>query len=363
MAPKTAKASKRVADGSRGKAAKVAKVDPVVQAVIDVIEGADGLPSGCKQMLLAMLPGSLCVTKDVRTAAQDRIVEMISEIVDAHRSSLQAAVDAEVSEFAQIEVSRAELEGVVAEAEVRLQEATEALVSKQADAQEAKQASKNAAVSLKETTTAETTAEEAATKIEAERKQLQDALDIHLSHLCAEEFQPESALGHRDAVMESITNSTEAFESALLLTLPEALVKPPVQRGDFDTMAIDTLKTNLGDRLQRLGTNLEVARTAKAERTLAVEAATKQLTAAQDLELAGAAAMCEAEEKKRVAVTALEAAKDARQNFEPTLANAIAQRDGKQAALKIFEERNAFGFKSLQMATATSMEDAHKLGA
>jgi hypothetical protein len=357
MAPKTAKASKRVADGSRGKAAKVAKVDPAVQAVIDIIEGAQGFPSDCTQMLLAMLPGSLCVTKDARTAAQDRIVEMMGEIMDAQKTSLQAAVDTEVCKLMEIDASKVELEGGAAEAEAFLQDASEDLISKQTAAQEAKQASKNAAASLKEAKTAEISAEEAATKIEVERKQLQDALDIHLTNLCAEDFQPESALGHRDAIMESITNSTEAFESALLLTLPEALVKPPAERGDFDKMAIDTLKKNLGEYLQRLGTNLEVARAAKAERTVAVEAATQQLTAAQDLELSGATAMCESEEKAKVAATTLQAAKEARQNFEPTLASATAERDAKQAALKTFEEHNAFCFKSLQMATATTMED------
>jgi chromosome segregation ATPase len=363
MAPKTAKASKRVADGSRGKAAKVAKVDPAMQAVIDVIDGAEDLPLGCKQMLLAMLPGSLCVTKDARTAAQDRVVEMIGELVDTQKSSLQAAADAEDSKFAEIEASKIELEQIVVKAEGVLQETTEVLVSKQTAAQEAKQTSKNAAASLKEATTAEASAEEAVTKIEAERKQLQDALDTHLSSLCAEDFEPESALGHRDAVMESITNSTEAFESALLLTLPEALMKLPAQRGDFDKMAIDTLKKNLGGHLERLGANLENARAAKDERAAVVKAATEQMNAAQDLELAGATALCEAEEKNKGAATALQAAKDARQQYEPTLASATAERDGKQSALKSFEEHNAFSFKTLQMATAATMEDAHKLGA
>jgi hypothetical protein len=359
MAPKIAKASKRAADSSSGNAAKVAKVDPAVQAVIDIIDGAEGLPSGCKQMLLAMLPASLCVTKDARTPLQDRMVEMVSEIMDAQRTSLQAAADAEVSKFTEIEASKVELERGVAEAETLLQDAREALISTQTAAKEAKQASKNAAANLRETQTAETSAEEAATKIEAERKQFQDALDIHLTNLCAEDFQPESALGHRDAVMKSLTNSTESFESALLLTLPEALLKPPQDRGDFDKMAIDTLKKNLGECLERFGTNLEVARAAKAERTVAVDAATQQLTAAQDLELAGATTMCEAEERAKVAATALQTAKGARQNFEPTLATATSERDAKQAALKTFEEHNAFSFKSLQMATATtiSMED------
>jgi chromosome segregation ATPase len=361
---KTTKASKRTAEaGLHGKAAKAAKVSPAVQAVIDVIRGADDLNSGCKQMLLAMLPASLSIAKDVRTAQQERVVEMIGQLVDSKRQSLQEAAEVEASKCVEVEASKANLDAAVTGAEELLLQATELFTSAQAAAQEAQQASKDAALSLKEAKGADVSADDTCSKLKADRTQLQEVLDAHLSALCAEDFQAETAAGHRDAIMTCITSATtaEAFESALLVTLPEALGKPPTERGEFDKMAIDALKKNLSNFLEGLSSKTEAANLSKAQCTAAIEAAEAQVSSTQEIELAKATAVGETEEKMKAASTALETAKNERKQFEPTLASATHERDSKQETLKRFEELNATSFKALQMAT--TMDEAHKMGA
>jgi len=237
------------------------------------------------------------------------------------------------------------------------------VTSAHAAAHEAQQASKDAALSLKEAKGADVSADDICSKLKAEQTQLQEVLETHLNVLCAEDFQAEAAAGHRDAIMACITSATTAgtFESALLVTLPEALVKPPAERGDFDKMAIDALKKNLSNFLEGLSSKIEAANLSKAQCTAAVEAAVAQVSSTQEIELARATAVGETEEKMKAASTALETAKNERKQFEPTLASATHERDTKQETLKCFEELNASSFKALQ--AATTLDEASKMGA
>lgn len=363
-APKTAaKGVKRAAgDDASKSAAKQLRVDPSVQAVQDVLELAEGLPESCKSMLLATLPSTLCVPKDERVPLQVRVVEMIAEIIEAHKSSLKAAIDTEQVKVAELESSKSKLDEDFAKADEAHTNATNVVSSKRLAAKEAEQASKEASILLKDAKAAEASGDAQIAKIEAERLDLQEALEKCLPNLRGEGFQADAAAGHRDAVMDVLKRSTQAFESTLLMTLPEALIKPPAERGDFDKMAIDTLQKNLGDYVQKLDGELRATKDAKTTQAAAVEAAAAGTGNVQDAVLVAWTAVTNAEETQKTAADQLEVAKTAKQNFEPSLESAVAERDAKQAALTHFEEHNVKSFTNLEKASATLVEDVGKTG-
>jgi len=366
MAPKAktvTKGVKRAAGDDASKtAAKQLRVDPTVHAVQEVVEQVEGLNESCKAMLLATLPSSLCVPMDERVPLQARVVEMIAEVIEMHRSSLKAAIDIELAKVAELESSKSKLEEDFAKADEAHKNTIDVVSGKKLAAQEAEQASKEASSSLKEAKAAQAAGDAQIAKIEAERQELQDALEKCLPNLCGEGFQTDAATKHRDAVMDVLKRSAQAFESTLLMTLPTALIKPPAERGDFDKMAIGTLQKNLGDYVEKLDGELRVAKETKTTQAVVLEAAAAQNVAAREQFLAAQKVVASAEETQTTAAGQLETTKTAKNDFEPSLESAVAQRDAKQAALTHFEEHNVKSFTSLEKITATVVEGSGKTG-
>lgn len=368
MAPKVKTATKGVkrsaGDEATKTSTKASRVDPTVQAVQEVLENAEGLPESCKAMLLATLPSSLCVPKDERVPVQARVVEMIGEVIEVHKSALQVAVNAEQAKVTELESSRSHLEEDIANADAAFKNATEVLASKRLCAQEAAKASKDASTALTEAKAAQAACDATITKTQSERRELQETLDKCMPNLCGESFDAVAATGNRDAVMDVLRRSTQAFESTLLMTLPEALIKPPAERGDFDKMAIDTLQKNLGDYVVKLDGELRTSEDDKTSRAAAVEGATAGTANAQATEVTARNEVASAEEAHKAASDRLEAAKEARRSFEPSLEAAVAERDAKQAALTHFEENNVKSFTALEIkSSAITVEEIGKLGA
>jgi chromosome segregation ATPase len=339
-------------------------MDPSVQAVHEVLENAEDLSESCKAMLLATLPNTLCVPKDERVPFQARMVEMIGEVVEAQKTLLLAGLHAEEAKIAELEKSRSQLEAEIAKSDAAFKEASDVLSSKRLIAQEADRSSKEASISLADAQAAQAAGDAQITKFETERRELQETLDKSLQSLCGEAFDVAAAAGHRDAVMDVLKRSTQTFESTLLMTLPEALIKPPTERGDFDKMAIDTLRKNLGDHVEKLGRELRASEDGKPALATAVEAATRCTLHAQEAALTACNVVSSAEETQKTAAAGLEAAKEAKRSFEPSLKCAEAQRDAKQVALSHFEENNVKSFASLEGKTASSFfEEIFRLGA
>merc|ERR1712110_900685 len=145
--------------------------------------------------------------------------------------------------------------------------------------------SKDAAIALKDAKAAQASGDAQIAKIEVERRELHETLEKCMPDLCGEGFEADAAARHRDTMMDVLKRSTHAFENTLLMTLPEALIKPPAERGDFDRMAIDTLQKNLGDYVEKLDGELRASEDSKTARAAAVEAASSCATFAQDQEI------------------------------------------------------------------------------
>merc|ERR1712232_58229 len=115
-----------------------------------------------------------------------------------------------------------------------------------------------------------------------------------------------------------------------------ALIKSPAERGDFDKMAIDTLQKSLGEYVEKLDGELRASEESKTARAPAVEAATSGSVSAQDQEIIAQNELANTKEERKAAAAGLDAAKAAVQSFEPSLQNAVAERDTQQAALTKF---------------------------
>merc|ERR1712232_1004677 len=245
-----------------------------------------------------------------------------------------------------------------------LNDAADVVSNKSLLVQEAEKASKDAATSLKDAKAAQATGDAQIAKIEVERRELQETLEKYLPDLCGEGFQADAAARQRDAVMDVLKRSTQAFENTLLMTLPEALIRPPAERGDVDKMAIDTIQKNLGDYVEKLDGELQASEASKTTQIAAVEAAATASAFAQDQEIIAQNDLASAKEKQKAAAEGLDAANAAVQSFEPSLQSAVTERDTKQAALTKFVEHNIKSFAILESKASDMMADEiGKLGA
>merc|ERR1712232_689194 len=149
-------------------------------------------------------------------------------------------------------MGKSQLDEEVTKASATLKDATDVVSNKSQVVQDAEKSSKDAAISLKDAKAAQATGDAQIAKIEVERREIRETLEKYLPILCGEGFEADASAQQRDAVMDVLKRSTHAFEHTLLMTLPEALIKPPAERGDFDKMAIDTLQKNLGEYVEKL---------------------------------------------------------------------------------------------------------------
>merc|ERR1712232_1300103 len=258
-------------------------------------------------------------------------------------------------------MGKSQLDDEVTRATAALNDATDVVSNKSQVVQGAEKSSKDAAISLKDAKAAQAAGDAQITKIEAERRELKETLE---KCMCGEGFEADAAVRHRDAVMDVLKRSTHAFENTLLMTLPEALIKSPAERGDFDKMAIDTLQKNLGEYVEKLDGELRASEESKTTRAAAVEAAASSSASAQDQELIAQNELASAQEKQKAAAEGLGAAKAAVQSFEPSLQSAVAERDTKQATLTKFTEHNIKSFATLQSKNSdATAEEISKLGA
>merc|ERR1712232_306071 len=258
-------------------------------------------------------------------------------------------------------MGKSQLDEEVTKASAALNDAIDVVSNKTQVVQDAEKSRKEAAVSLKDAKAAQAAGDAQIMKIESERQELKETLE---KYLCGESFEADAAIRHRDAVMHVLRRSTHAFENTLLMTLPEALIKPPAERGDFDKMAIDTLQKNLGEYVEKLDGELRASEESKTAQAAAVEAAAAGSTFAQDQEIVALNELASAKEKQKAAAAGLDAAKAAVQSFEPSLQSAVAGRDSKQADFTKFVEHNIKSFAILESkASDVTAEEISKLGA
>jgi len=354
MAPQNKKRTAQ--DAKVAKEAKVAKVvveklvvDPVQQEVFDALELVDEttLPTSCRDMLLAMLPSSLGEAKIKRNAAQIRVVDMIQETLSSVQTNFQQALEEASNGVATVEGSKALLEQKVTELDAMAKTASDAVTAQKATVSEVQSASSSAEGEMAVAEVALAGGNKALEACRNATKQVQNALDVHLTALCAETpLEAEPAKEHLDALI-SVVKVCSADES-LQLSVASLFGKPFAERGDFDNVVLDQIKKMLANKISEDSTALESADATEKERTQAVDAA-KQVLDAKQAELKAAKEQAvDLEVERQNAMSKLDAAKAEVAQVTTEVAKASKLLNTAKSALEKFADQTLDAFNTLK---------------
>jgi len=325
---------------------KKAKVDPKVASVKQTIESAD-LPEPCKAMLLAMLPHSLCVPKDLRTEPQSRAVDMVGEVYDAIELKLKNTSEKESATVTEIEASKDKVDAALSESESRHAATTATVDSCKLALAQCFGTTNERKLAVAATEESERTGNASGLVVEEEHRALKCVLDEHLKVLKEGSWETGSAKRHLDALLPLATKLTD---ESLVTALPSTCIKPPADRSSFDSMVIDQLETSLTSRLTQLTADIETEKPAKAQRAADVAAAQQTFKEAVDAQQKASDECSSALAAQKDTLAVLELARSDVAAFKPTLRKAKEAADEAQAELELFHDNCRVGcFDSLKM--------------
>jgi len=351
MAPK---GTKRAQPKGAAPQAKKAKVDPMLEAVQSSIEGADFLPDSCRAMLAAVLNSSLGVPSDERLQTQAMFVEQIAQLMQQSKAKKEEALKAEEQTCEDFVNKKSGLDAKVVEAEASLTTMKELAEAKKALFEEAKKAVANAKQELVAKKEAEVVGKVADSKAQVQSEKLSTAMNNSLAAILSGEGEDKDTLQHYDALKPLLP--IMELEDTLKTALPTACAKPFGERGAFDNMAIDALKTAMDQKLAELNKQVQDAEPAAAARKAAGEQAEGTVKTATEQEAAAAEELQTATANLANAQTGLKAAKDKVIQYEPDFQKATAARDEKSEELKQFVQYSMACFETLKEKTAKKPE-------
>mmetsp|Transcript_109056 Transcript_109056/g.307403 ORF Transcript_109056/g.307403 Transcript_109056/m.307403 type:complete len:372 (+) Transcript_109056:106-1221(+) len=354
MAPTKKAAAKRSASeqrkAPRAPSPKKVRLDPGVAAVMAVIKGAKHLPVSCRDMLIAMLPHSLCVAVEERQKAQAAIVRQVGEVFDhacdERRRAIRAA-DATISEL-QAASSKAETWAEEQAAKkAAAAEKTSRLKQESAEAARAKTAAEEALAKALE---AERETSAALAAIQVDKDAIDAALDVSSKALEDEALDADASAGHI-AVLEPIAVKWSLDES-LVAALPSVGAKSRSERTSFDIMVLEQVRTSFAEVAQRLVGKLEAGASAAAERAVAIGAAQQALQAAADAEQEKAVDVSNAQAAEQEAAMAAREAMNEVADAKASVGKARIARDALQLECDGFHEASFARFVELRDKTA-----------
>jgi len=351
MAPK---GTKRAQPKGAAPQAKKAKVDPMLEAVQEAIEGAHFLSDSCRAMLVVVLNGSLGVPSDERLPTQAMFVEQIAQLMQQSKAKKEEALKAEEQNCEDFVNKRSGLDVKVVEAEASVTKMKELAEAKKASFEEAKKAVANAKQELAAKKEAELVGEVADKKAQGQSVKLTTAMDSSLAAIISPEGEVKDTLEHLDALKPLLP--LLKLEDTLKTVLHTACGKPFGERGPFDNMAIDALKTAMAQKLAELTKQVQDAEPAAAARKAAVEIAEGAVKAVTEQEAAAAEELQTATANLANAQTDLKVAKDEVIQYEPNFQKATAAREEKSEELKQFVEYSMTCFETSKEKTAKKPE-------
>jgi hypothetical protein len=331
---------------------KKAKVDPKVASVKQTIESAD-LPEPCKAMLLAMLPHSLCVPKDLRSEPQSRAVEMIREVYDAIELKLKSTAEKESANVTEIEASKNTLDASLTEAESRHSATTATVESCKAALAQCFGTTNELKLALATAEESERSGNAPGLAIEEEHRVLKCARDEHLKAFKEGSLEIGSAKGHLDALLPLAAKLTD---ESLMTALPSTCIKSPGDRSSFDNMVMDQLEASFTSKLTQLNADIEAEKPAKAKRAADVAAAQQALKEAEDAQQKASDATTAALSAQKDTLAVFELAKKDVAAFKPQLRKAKEAADEAQAEVDLFHDNGLQHFTFLATQT-TKVEE------
>eukprot|EP00933_Yihiella_yeosuensis_P050198 TRINITY_DN47966_c0_g1_i1.p1 TRINITY_DN47966_c0_g1~~TRINITY_DN47966_c0_g1_i1.p1 ORF type:complete len:361 (-),score=161.10 TRINITY_DN47966_c0_g1_i1:221-1303(-) len=292
-----AKAMKRSAPAAKDAGAKKQKVAKMSK-VAKVVKGAETYPQAVRAMLVENLELTLGLAKEERHQFQERIVQMLGEVLTSVQTGLEGKVAEAEGKVAAAEVEKGNREAAATAATATVTEKNEAVAQASTALSDATASVKQATKALKDAQAEQKQGDKDLESAEKKKNQLSDAFANSFTPLKNGEAEGVSG---RVSTLAKISQEF-GFDAALSTSLPSALGKAAAERGSFDNLVIGQVEAELQKHIESLTVQLAEGEPGKQERAAKVAAAEATLTAckateeaAQGTQAASQAALKEAE--------------------------------------------------------------------
>mmetsp|Transcript_117631 Transcript_117631/g.219972 ORF Transcript_117631/g.219972 Transcript_117631/m.219972 type:complete len:379 (+) Transcript_117631:75-1211(+) len=367
MAPKNApKRGRPMKDAPRAKAAKIEKApkgDPMLAGIFDAVSRAD-LPEQCKQMMMAIVPGSLGVAADQRHDAQEAVIGMIERMFEEIKAKMTADIEEQKGLMAAAESKKENSAEAVAEVQSRLAVSEASSTEKMKLLEAADSVVKEKLEFLGAAKNRQAEGDKELAPVKTEKEQYENADKAEFKFLLEGEPREEDEVKKQYDVVKPLIDKLGLDES-LGASVFTAISKAPSDRGQFDNMVAEQLTKEWKDKMAKLEEELTAGAPAKAERAEEVQAAQGEVEKAQAEQSGAQAELTVAKEAAAAVTNELKVAQAALSSSEAELKKASQAVDAKVAELQQFEAFNVECFTTLKNKTsvpktAAMEEDAEK---
>mmetsp|Transcript_120128 Transcript_120128/g.218374 ORF Transcript_120128/g.218374 Transcript_120128/m.218374 type:complete len:379 (-) Transcript_120128:173-1309(-) len=367
MAPKNApKRGRPMKDAPRAKAAKIEKApkaDPMLAGIFDAVSRAD-LPEQCKQMMMAIVPGSLGVAADQRHDAQEAVIGMIERMFEEIKAKMTAGIEEQKGLMAAAESKKENSAEAVAEVQSRLAVSEASSTEKMKLLEAADSVVKEKLEFLGAAKNRQAEGDKAWAPVKTEKEQYENADKAEFKFLLEGEPREEDEVKKQYDVVKPLFDKL-GLDVSLAASVFTAISKAPSARGEFDNMVAEQLTKEWKDKMAKLEEELTAGAPAKAERAEEVQAAQGEVEKAQAEQSGAKAEHTVAKEALAAVTNELQVSQADLSNSEVELKKASQALDMKVAELHQFEAYNVECFTTLKNKTsvpktAAMEEDAEK---
>lgn len=346
------------AQSSASRAPKAAKVvDPKLADYRNITKGLKmdpDLPYNAQEMLTEMMPSCLGEVKENRHASQ---ISMIG-IYEASLSNVEAGMKQGIAE---VEGQIAGLGGEKSKREAAVAEAEANMAAKDKDAEGKKHALADVAGTFQAAKSALAAAQHEQTVGDKEARLAGSRL-AELQAALAEMVEPLSAgTLPAEEIAKTISSLVQAltvfdFDKSLLTSIPNAMSKAPAERGQFDVVVVENIKTETVKRITSFSEIVQNEEPAKRARAAKVESAERELAAAREKQNTSADAFTSARDARKESLENLELKRLELTNLDEDSAKLHRKADTLRNKLTTFQENQLGSLRRLVGLTAESAE-------
>jgi len=359
MAPKKAVAStKRAAETAPAeeppskRLAAVLKKHSVAQSlykhIVEIVEHplAEHVSQDSREMLLAMVPHSLCVPSDERQEFQEASVKMMSQLMSQILAAMQTSLDAENERVAGIEAKKEQLEEKIQACEAAFNEAHRVTAAQQAEFDGTCAATHKAYAELAKAKEVLKAAEAAQALAQADKAALEAAVVGDFEKLksgLAEGTSPEQLYQNLEPLMLKLD-----LDTSLRSAMKPALLKTPDQRGFFDGKVVEELEKAFAAKIEELTNVVANGQSATAAHAAMVTESEGKVAQAEAVQKAASDTLASAKDAQKVAQGDLKASKAILSEFMPDYKKSTESCSHQQDQLQTFMDVNVASFNILE---------------
>jgi len=315
--------------------------------VVEIFEHplVDHLSQDSREMLLAVLPHSLCVPSDERQEFQEATVQMMSQQMSQVLATMQASLDAENEKVAGSEAKKAELEENIRAAEVSLNEAQDVTAAHQAELNAACSATRSACAERTRAKEVQKANDDAQTSAQTDKDALEAAV--------AGDFEKLKSGDVGDVPQETLYQNLERLllkldlDMSLRSATKPALLKDPAGRGLFDGKVVEELEKSFAAKIAELSSKITDGQPACEACAAVVTQAEGKVAGAEAVQTSAADVLATSRAAQKEAQASVKTAKACLSEYKPEYKKATEARDKQQEQVQTFMDVNVASFNVL----------------